>query len=144
MTHETMDYIQALRARGYRVTPQRLIVLDAVCACQGHATLADIQRQVNDMDPTIDRSTIYRALAVLREAGLIVETELGALGRVYRVAGEADHHHLVCLACGAVLTVSHDEFRPLWHHLREVHGFALQADHLVFNGYCRQCQQASD
>ncbi|MBZ0301759.1 MAG: transcriptional repressor, partial [Anaerolineae bacterium] len=73
MTHENSDYIQVLHEKGYRVTPQRLIVLDAVCACQGHATLADIHARVMDMDPTIDRSTIYRALSVLQKVGLIVE-----------------------------------------------------------------------
>ena len=92
MTHEEKDYITILRSNGYRVTPQRLIVLDAVCEYTGHATLADIQATVNDMDSTIDRSTIYRALDVLREVGLIVESEIENVGKIYRVAGESDHH----------------------------------------------------
>jgi Fur family ferric uptake transcriptional regulator len=141
MTHEDKDYIQALRSRGYRVTPQRLIVLDAVCAHQGHATLADIQAKVHDMDPTIDRSTIYRTLDVLREVGLIVESEVGETGKVYSVAGEADHHHLVCLSCGAVLTVDGDAIAPLLSHIRDAYGFEVQTDHLVFNGVCEVCRR---
>lgn len=140
MTHENKDYIQVLHSRGYRVTPQRLIVLDAVCACQGHATLAAIHTAVNEMDPTIDRSTIYRALDVLQEVGLIVETEIGETGKVYRIAGESDHCHLVCLACGQVLTVNMDEMKPLLQHVRDRYGFELQADHLAFKGLCQACQ----
>ena len=141
MTHENSDYIQVLHDRGYRVTPQRLIVLDAVCACQGHATLADIQARVSDMDPTIDRSTIYRALEVLREVGLIVESELGHHDKVYRIAGESDHHHLICLSCGKVLTISKQEIEPFLEHLRSIYGFQVQADHLVFNGFCDACSK---
>ena len=141
MTHETLDYIAALHAKGYRVTPQRLIVLDAVCELHGHATIAAIQAKVADMDSTIDRSTIYRALAVLLVAGLIVEAEMGAGGKVYSIAGDAGHHHLVCLACGKVLTIDRDELTPLVQHIRETYGFMIQADHQAFHGLCADCSQ---
>lgn len=140
MTHENKDYIKALRDKGYRVTPQRLIVLDAVCAHHGHATLADIQASVYEMDPTIDRSTIYRALDVLQEVGLIVEAEIGETGKVYRVAGEADHLHLVCVSCGQVMTVSVDDMMPFLQHFRDTYGFDVQSDHLVLKGFCQDCR----
>lgn len=140
MTHENKDYIKALRDKGYRVTPQRLIVLDAVCAHHGHATLADIQASVYEMDPTIDRSTIYRALDVLQEVGLIVEAEIGETGKVYRVAGEADHLHLVCVSCGQVMTISVDDMAPFHKHIRDTYGFDVQSDHLVLKGFCQDCQ----
>lgn len=140
MTHENKDYVKALHDKGYRVTPQRLIVLDAVCAHQGHATLADIQVSVYEMDPTIDRSTIYRALDVLQEVGLIVEAEIGETGKVYRVAGEADHLHLVCVSCGQVMTVNVDDMMPFLQHFRDTYGFDVQSDHLVLKGFCQDCR----
>lgn len=141
MTHEEKDYIHILRSNGYRVTPQRLIVLDAVCAHQGHATLADIQAIVNDMDPTIDRSTIYRALDILSEVGLIVESEIATSGKVYRIAGESHHHHLVCRVCGNVLTIDAESIAPFFQHLQDAYGFEVQADHLIFNGVCKKCAE---
>lgn len=141
MTHENKDYISALHSRGYRVTLQRLIVLDAVCEQGDHATLADIQATVYDMDPTIDRSTIYRALDVLKEVGLIVESEIGETGKVYSIAGEANHHHLVCLSCGKVITVAGNTIKSLFESFEEEYGFAVQADHLVFNGLCANCRE---
>ncbi|GAB4530270.1 MAG: transcriptional repressor [Anaerolineae bacterium] len=143
MTHENKDYVKALHDKGYRVTPQRLIVLDAVCAHKGHATLADIQASVYEMDPTIDRSTIYRALDVLQEVGLIVEAEIGETGKVYRVAGEADHLHLVCVSCGQVMTVSVDGMMPFLQHFRDTYGFDVQSDHLVLKGFCQDCRTSS-
>ena len=139
MSHEEKDYIKALRTKGYRVTPQRLIVLDAVCIHQGHATIGDIQASVKDMDCTIDRSTIYRSLDVLREVGLIVESEIEGTGKVYRVAGEATHHHLVCLGCGKELTIHQQDIEPLLNHFLVQYGFKVQTDHLVFNGFCSDC-----
>lgn len=141
MSHEDKDYIQALRSRGYRVTPQRLIVLDAVCAHEGHATLSDIQLSVNEMDPTIDRSTIYRALDVLQEVGLIVESEIGESGKVYRIAGTSDHLHLECLACGQIMTIDLCDIAPTLQLFRDQYGFDVQADHLVLKGFCRECSQ---
>ena len=142
MSHEDKDYITALRTRGYRVTPQRLIVLDAVCEHQGHATVADILHSVNYMDSSIDPSTVYRALDVLRDAGLIVESEIDGKGKIYRIAGEADHHHLVCVSCGAMLTIHQHDVNPLIEHLRDEYSFKLQTDHLVLNGVCKDCQVA--
>lgn len=141
MSHENIDYIEALHSKGYRVTPQRLIVLDAVCDLEHHATFADIHAKVVEMDSTIDRSTIYRALAVLLEVGLIVESEIGELGKVYRVAGESDHHHLICRSCGAVLTIHEDVMQPMIDYFRDHYGFEVQSEHLVFKGMCFKCKE---
>ncbi|MDQ7026986.1 MAG: Fur family transcriptional regulator [Anaerolineae bacterium] len=122
MSHEEKDYIQILRSQGYRVTPQRLIVLDAVCDIGGHAAIATVVARVKKLDPTIDLSTIYRALDVLGEVGLVVATEIGDEGKVYKIAGEATHHHLICQNCGTVLSISHDEVNPLFAHLQEKYG----------------------
>lgn len=143
MSHEDKDYIKALHARGFRVTPQRLIVLDAVCALRGHARLADIQAKVLDMDPSVDRSTVYRALEVLCAAGLIVESEIGDEGRVYKIAGDSDHHHLVCQSCGAVITVPQALLAPVLDTIQVTYGFRVNVDHLTLPGLCLECQQVT-
>lgn len=142
MTHENTDYISVLRAKGHRVTPQRLIVLDAICELSAHATIADIQAKVYDLDPTIDRSTIYRALSVLTEVGLIVEAEMGDQGAVYTIAGESHHHHLICRACGKVITIDQDALIPAVKNIRERYNFHIQPDHLTLKGLCESCLAA--
>jgi Fur family transcriptional regulator, ferric uptake regulator len=139
MSHENKDYIQILRSRGHKVTPQRLIVLDAVCALEGHATIADIQAKVHFFDPSINRSTIYRALQVLTEVGLVTESELGE-NKIYRIAGEAEHHHLTCNICGKVLTIPAADLYGFIEAIEENYGFKVSADHLVLEGFCESCQ----
>ena len=139
MSHEEKDYIQILRSHGYRVTQQRLIVLDAVCDIGGHAAISHISTRVKELDPTIDLSTIYRALDVLVEVGLVVVTEMGDAGKVYKIAVDSAHHHLVCQSCGKVFTISTEELNPLLEHLQAQYGFTVRADHLSLPGYCREC-----
>jgi Fur family transcriptional regulator, ferric uptake regulator len=142
MSHENRDYIQILRSHGYRVTPQRLIILDAVCELNGHANIADIQAKVLEMDSSIDRSTIYRALEVWCVVGLVVESEIGDQGKVYKIAGESDHHHLVCQSCGTVITVPNTVLQPLLDTIHTEYGFQINIDHLTLPGLCPNCQAA--
>ena len=141
MTHESQDYIQILRDKGYRVTPQRLIVLDAICEISGHADLGQVTAQVKYFDPTIDKSTVYRALDVLCAVGLVIETDLDKQGKVYCIAGDNPHHHLTCQSCGSVMTVPDDEFQHFQHQILDKYGFAIQSEHLAFKGVCKACQQ---
>jgi Fur family ferric uptake transcriptional regulator len=141
MTHETLDYVSALRSKGHRVTPQRLIVLDAVCDVGGHATIGEIQLRVKELDLTIDPSTIYRALDVLCEVGLVTVSEFPDTGKVYKIAGESAHHHLVCQSCGAILTVDADIFESAFQRIYKETGFRARADHLALTGVCRECAE---
>ena len=139
MSHEEKDYIQQLRDKGYRVTSQRLIVLDAVCELGGHATIGAIHARVKELDSTIDQSTIYRALDVLADAGLVTVAEMGEQGKIYDIAEDAGHHHLRCQSCGKVLTISTEHLDNLKKLLHEHYGFVLQPDHLVLPGLCADC-----
>jgi Fur family ferric uptake transcriptional regulator len=120
------------------VTPQRLIVLDAVCALEGHATISAIQEKVAYLDPSINRSTVYRALEVLQEAGLVTESDLGT-GKVYKIAGEANHHHLSCKACGRIQTIPSEALDTFIQQIEVNYGFKLVADHLALSGFCADC-----
>src|SRR3989304_6343052 len=62
MSHQNLDYVRILHNRGYRVTPQRVTILDAVCEGEGHSTLGAIYARARKHDPQIDMSTVYRAL----------------------------------------------------------------------------------
>ncbi len=143
MSHEDRDYIAALRAKGYRVTMQRLIVLDAVCELAGHATIAAVQGKVSELDPSIDRSTVYRALEVLTEVGLVVRADLPGKGSIYTISGATSHHHLVCRSCGKIITLDRAEVQPLVQHVRAAHHFELEAEHLIFDGICHACMNSA-
>ena len=102
MTQQAWD--KELRARGYRVTPQRQLVLEAVTKLE-HASPEEIWADVQQTASGVNISTIYRALELLEQLGLVTHTHLGHGAPRYHLAAEADHVHLVCSSCGRITQV---------------------------------------
>ena len=101
-----------LRARGYRVTPQRQLVLEAVTELE-HGTPEEICATVQQTARGVNISTIYRALELLEQLGLVSHTHLGHGAPRYHLAAEAEHVHLVCSGCGRIIQIGPEEVSPL-------------------------------
>jgi Fur family ferric uptake transcriptional regulator len=134
---ETWD--EQLRARGYRVTPQRQLVLEAVAEL-AHATPEEIGVQVQQTARGVNISTIYRTLELLEQIGMVTHTHLGHGAPTYHLASDADHVHLVCRECGEVTEVSPDTIRGLITALDEGQGFETDVGHLTVFGRCGTCR----
>ncbi len=70
------DWKSDLRQRGYRLTPQRQLVLEAVDTLE-HATPDDILVEVRKTASGVNISTVYRTLELLEELGLVSHAHLG-------------------------------------------------------------------
>ena len=95
---------EELRAKGYRVTPQRQLVLEAVTNLE-HGTPEDICTEVQRTARGVNISTVYRTLELLEELGLVKHAHLGHGPPNYHLAAEAEHIHLVCRGCHTVQDV---------------------------------------
>lgn len=138
MSHDTLDYATRIRERGYRLTPQREIILDALCEIGRHATVGELYDRVQEKAPAIDRATIYRAVKFFCDLQLIVSAEIEGT-TVYEIAGHTPHHHLVCRTCSSVQAFGDHHFHDLLHHLEDEHGFRAVIDHLTISGFCNDC-----
>ena len=142
MSHTTLNLAATLHDRGARLTPQRQIILDALCASGGHVTVAELYERVHVDFPAIDRSTVYRALEFFAELELVSAAEMGG-ATVYEIApqeGECEHHHLVCRACGDVVHAPGAAFDALAARLAADYGFAADLGSLTIHGLCRECR----
>lgn len=138
MSHDRLNYVERMHAAGYRVTPQRQMILDAICAGCGHTSFEDILRRVQAQSPTLNRATLYRTLDFLCKLRLVVALELD--GRTYyEIAGVAPHHHLVCRACGHMQALDNRLFDQLIEAVRSRQGFTVDMDHIALLGLCKQC-----
>jgi Fur family ferric uptake transcriptional regulator len=137
MTQQAWD--KELRARGYRVTPQRQLVLEAVTKLE-HATPEEIWADVQQTASGVNISTIYRALELLEQLGLVTHTHLGHGAPRYHLAAEADHVHLVCSSCGRITQVPPDAVEALVSALDESDGFQTDVGHLTVFGRCASCR----
>jgi Fur family ferric uptake transcriptional regulator len=128
-----------LRRVGQRVTPQRLVILDALRPGE-HLSADDVFARVEPLLPAVNRSTVYRTLELFNELGLVSVTDLGGGARVFELIGEP-HHHLICHRCGALLELDDDLVEPLRAGIRARYGFAPAIDHLALFGFCAVCDQ---
>lgn len=136
------DATTALRSTGMRVTSARLAVITALRHTGAHMTTSEVIAAARKDVPHIDPSTVYRTLAELASARLVAETRLGHGESFYEWTGEDHHHHLRCDSCGALADLDPDAVASFTCRVRALHGFELNADHLVLSGTCASCAQA--
>ena len=131
-----------LRARGYRLTPQRQLVLEAVGEL-GHATPEEIVTAVRRTASGVNISTVYRTLELLEELSLVEHTHLGHGAPTYSIATEDGHVHLVCRDCGGIEEVPPSVVGPVVDVLAATRGFVVDVGHFALFGRCRACGEAS-
>jgi len=135
------DWQAQLRARGYRLTPQRQLVLEAVGEL-GHGTPDEIVTAVRRTASAVNISTVYRTLELLEELGLVEHTHLGHGAPTYSVATDDGHVHLVCRSCGDIDEVPPSVVEPVVAELARTRGFAVDVGHFAVFGRCRDCVSA--
>lgn len=131
---------ETLRERGYRLTPQRMMVLEAIEGADHHISAEEIHTKAHVRYPYMNISTVYRTLELLKELGLVAETDLGGGRLVYHPAGKAHHHHLVCRKCGKVQDIDRSVFERLRDELRDRYGFNAEFEHMGVFGICEACR----
>src|SRR5579859_2602258 len=131
-----------LRASGYRVTPQRQLVLEAVTRLH-HASPEEICAEVNQTARGVNVSTVYRTLELLEQLGLVTHTHLGHGAPSYHLAAEAQHVHLVCADCGRITQVPPEAVAPLVSALADNYGFQTDVGHLTVFGRCESCHEGA-
>ncbi|HEX6542940.1 MAG TPA: Fur family transcriptional regulator [Ktedonobacterales bacterium] len=136
------SYVERLRRQGLRVTPQRLIVLEALAAHSGHISADEILQWAAARYPAINLATIYRTLDLLISIGLVAQTDFGSGVSFFELVGDAPHHHLVCEHCHAVLEIDNDVLRPLQDSILRDYGFLTNSRHLALFGCCGECKAA--
>ena len=134
------DWQKELRERGYRLTPQRQLVLEAVDALE-HATPDDILCQVRRTASGVNISTVYRTLELLEELGLVSHAHLGHGAPTYHLADRHHHMHLVCRDCGTVLEANVSVAAALTGQLRASFGFETDMKHFAIFGRCAECSR---
>jgi len=137
-------FLRELRERGFRLTPQREMVLSALHGLEGLASAEEVYRRVQRASSAVDISTVYRTLDLLQGMGLVASVEASDGQRVYELsAGHGRHAHLVCRRCGAVIGAEMPLFEGLAEAVQGRYGFALELDNLSLAGLCGGCAAAA-
>ena len=138
MSHQKLDYATKIREGGFRLTPQRELILNAICEGGGHTTLDEIYARVQAKAKAINLATVYRTLDFLCDMGLVVSAEIDG-HKVYEIASQRPHHHLVCQECGRVEGLEHEMVETLFARIEHERQFRVNMKHLVLFGRCQDC-----
>jgi len=126
---------------GYRLTPQRVMILSAIENSDDHVSAEEIYAQVMAKYPNVNISTVYRTLELLKRLGLVTETDFGE-GRVrYHPADKGHHHHLVCRECGTIIDLDESVMVPVKDALLREYKFIADLEHMAIFGRCVNCSK---
>lgn len=133
------EYASQLRARGFRMTPQRLAILHVLHHAETHLSPREVYKQAKRDLPSLTEPTVYRTLDFLAENGLARPSQTGNGHLMYEIAGN-DHHHIVCRTCGDEIEVDHALLEQLYRKLESASGYVRIDSHMTFFGICPACQ----
>lgn len=134
------SFEKACKAKGLRITHQRIEIFKALLQHTNHPTTEDVFSQVRKYLKTISLDTVYRTIATFEEYGLIK--------RVHHIdnASRFDvnlskHHHLVCSRCNKI----EDFYWPDFDAMKPPKGIAgwskIGPKRVVIDGLCSSCSE---
>jgi Fe2+ or Zn2+ uptake regulation protein len=135
------EYAPQLRARGFRMTSQRMAILHVLRHAGTHLSPSEVYRQAKKALPGLTEPTVYRTLEFLARNGLARPTQTGNGHLTYEIAGN-DHHHVICRSCGSEVEVEHILLETLYRKLESTTGYLRIDSHMTFFGVCPGCQSA--
>jgi Fur family peroxide stress response transcriptional regulator len=141
--HQTSKEIEAklkasLRQKGYKLTTQRLEIINFLAGCRSHPGAMDILHELRKTIPHISMSTVYYTLDILKKKGLIKELEFYDRENRYDV-NLSDHFNLICRKCGKI----EDFMKPFPFSVETIEsttGFRPLGVRFEFYGYCKNCK----
>lgn len=131
--------LDLLREHGLRATSQRIEILDAVMASEGHPTAEEVWEQAREAQPTLSLSTVYDTLSRFVEIGLLKELHAGEGPTRYEFF-DGPHVNLVCVECGAVEDADSHEIAALIAEADDASGFQIPPQPVELEGRCTACQ----
>jgi len=131
-----------LRLPGKRATSQRTVLLDLIRRADGHLDADELYRRARELGHAISLSTVYRNLKLFRDQGLVEERHFAAEHRHYEVKASDEHHHLVCVGCGAVTEFASPLAKRLKREVESSIGFRVTDTEIRIQGYCARCKES--
>jgi len=139
MYHFVKTSNELLRKRGYRLTPQRYMILSVIEEATEHLSVEQITERVQQRNPFVSLSTVYRTLELLLNLGLVRENHLPGEQPRYEVARGRAHHHLICHRCHETIHLDETLLGNLNEQLQEKYHFQGISLNLLATGYCTAC-----
>ena len=134
----------SLKQKGIRLTRQRQILLDLIDKSGEHLDAERLYHLAKELDPKLNRVTVYRTLKMLKQGGLVDELDLMHVGgdqHYYETRMKQEHAHIICLRCGKVEEFFGEPLSKLRRQVESHFGFQVLIQRTEVGGYCSHCQR---
>jgi len=143
MKSEIQVFREYLRRHNLLRTTEREQILQEVFAIHGHFDVDELHLRLKNKHSKVSKASIYRALPLLIECGLVLEVDFSDGHWHYEhIYGHAHHSHLRCLGCGEILEFEEPALRMVEEQLARQYGYRIKGHKLQVHGYCGICQEA--
>ena len=130
-----------LRSKGFRVTPQRAVILETIAHKQGHLCAQDIYSEARRKLPGLNLATVYRTVEVLHEAEMVDVFHDGFNPALFAMRDTGNPHgHLVCRRCKTILDIDPTLIAMIAQDVAFETNFYVDPNHLTLFGLCPACQ----
>jgi Fe2+ or Zn2+ uptake regulation protein len=136
--------LSALDHAGYRVTAPRRAVTELIADRSGHFTAADLVADARARRLGIGRATIFRALDLFEDLGVVERLDLPTGEHAYVPCEPVHHHHVICTGCGRTDDVDDAGIQAVTTEIGRRTGFQIDTHRLELFGLCPACARASD
>lgn len=129
----------SLKEKGYKLTSQRLEIINLLSKETTHPGAMDILKKVRKKAPQISMSTVYYTLDILKKEGLIRELEFYDKDNRYEV-NISNHLNLICTKCGKIEDFM-EELPVSSQAIEKKTGFQPFQMRFEYYGYCKECRR---
>ena len=139
-TEELSPRAVRLREAGHKLTNARLTVLNVLENNDGHLTSAEVLDQVEHLDSSIGRASVFRTLDLLTSLSIIRPTYMNSsMTPTYVLMPDGHHHHIVCTNCNRIIEFENCGLGAIATELEERLHVKLTGHLLEFYGLCDKC-----
>ncbi len=131
-----------LEIRGEKLTEPRRILVRHIFRSHKHFDADELVADLHNANRRVSRSTVYRTLRLLVEAGLLRELRLTNRTAYEHDYGYPSHDHMHCTECNAIFEFRNDAIRELSEQVGREHGFQPIGHRFVITGLCASCHRA--
>lgn len=133
--------IERLKNSGFRLTPQRIAIVEILANSCEHPGVDQIYREVIKTFPTTSLATVYKTVTLLKELGEVMEMGFGDENNRYDGKNPSPHPHIMCIKCKSIIDPDLSSLSEMSRELSEETGYNILSHRLDFFGICPECQK---
>ena len=135
-----MSCDETLKRNGYKLTPQRRLIVDIIHDAAGGVTGTELLSRVQSLMPGVNKSTVYRTLELLETLECVFRSEAADGEYIYHHPEDGEHFHLVCRVCGKSIDFDEAMLLPLEKAIEKRYDFHIDYRHVTIGGLCPVCR----